>query len=120
MIRRLFISFLIITFISHLCFSQEASYDEKLRLVISRNGQAEVIIANPGARSIDRLTRAVSIRSVNSKSVKIILSPLTVEWFLSEGYDFQISEQSENKGVTHSKSMTEAMEWESYPFVLAV
>jgi len=115
MIKRLLISFLIIIFIPHLCFSQGTSYDEKLRLVISRNGQAEVIIANPGTRSIDRLSRAVSIRSVNSKSVKIILSPLTVEWFLSEGYDYQISEQPDSKGVTHSKNISEAMEWDTYP-----
>ena len=115
MIRSLLISFLILTSTVHLCFSQDASYDEKLRHVISREGQAEVIIANPGTRSIDRLSRAVSIRSVNRKSVKIILSPLTVEWFLSERYDYQISEQSDNKGVIHSGNMPEAMEWESYP-----
>lgn len=115
MIRRLLISLIILTYTVHLCFSQEASNDEKLRHVISRQGQAEVIIANPGSRSIDRLSRAVSIRSVNSKSVKIILSPPTVDWFLAEGYDYHISDMPDNKGVTHSRNMEEAMEWESYP-----
>jgi hypothetical protein len=115
MIKRFLISLLILISLTHLCFSQGASYDENLRHVISRKGQAEVIIANPGTRSIDRLSREVSIRSVNSKSVKIILSPLTVEWFLSERYDYQVIEQSDNKGVTPSKNISEAMEWESYP-----
>ena len=115
MIRSLLISSLILTSITHLCFSQKASYDEKLRQIISLRGQAEVIIPNPGTREIDRLTRFFSIRSVNSKSVYIVLSPLTTEWFISEGYDYQISERNEIKGLSHSASMSEAMEWESYP-----
>jgi hypothetical protein len=115
MIKRFLISFLLFISLTHLCLSQEASDDEKLRNVISGKGQAEVIIANPGTRSIDRLSRAVSIRSVSSKSVNIVLSPLTVDWFLSEGYDYQILERFDNKGVTHSRDMSEAMEWESYP-----
>jgi hypothetical protein len=115
MVRNLLISLFIFSFITHLCLSQKAPDDKRLRLIISEKGQAEVIIANPGYQGIDRLTREVSIRSVNRKAVNIILTPLTVEWFISEGYDYQIVIRSDNKGVIYSKSISEAMDWESYP-----
>jgi len=115
MVRNLLISFFILSFSAHLCFSQKASDDERLRVIMSEKGQAEVIISNPGHQGIERLTRVVSISSVDRKAVHIILSPLTVEWFISEAYDYHIVNRSDNKGVTYSKSISEAMDWESYP-----
>jgi len=115
MVRNLLISFLIFSILTHLCYSQKATDDERLRHIISEREQAEVLIANPGNQSIDMISRVVSIRSVNSKSVHIVLSPLTVEWFISQGYDYRIVEKFDNKGITNSKSISEAMDWESYP-----
>jgi hypothetical protein len=115
MIKKLLIAFFIFSSLTGFCFSQNTFDDAKLRAVISEKGQAEITISNPGRQKIDMLTRAVSIRSVTGKSVHIVLSPLTVEWFISEGYHYEIIERFNSKGLINSANMSEAMEWESYP-----
>jgi hypothetical protein len=115
MIKSILIQFIIFSFLAQWCFSQNASDSEKLRGLVTEKGQAEVTIPNRGILEIDRLTRFVSISSVRDKEVRIILSPLTVEWFISEGYDYQIVERDETKGITTSLNISQAMEWESYP-----
>jgi hypothetical protein len=115
MIKNLLILFFVFSSSVQWCFSQNESDDEKLRSIISEKGQAEVTIPNPGRREIDRLTRNVSISSVRDKAVHIFLSPLTVEWFISETLNYQIVERPDNKGIISSVSMRQAMEWESYP-----
>lgn len=101
--------------LANFCFSQVRSDIERLRAIVDGKAQAEVIIANPGVTAIGRLTRLVSISSVTNKDVHIMLSPLTVEVFISEGIDFQIVDRDETKGLESSRSMAEAMEWDSYP-----
>jgi hypothetical protein len=115
MIKNLLILFFVFSFSVQWCFSQDESDDEKLRSIISEKGQAEVTIPNPGGRVIDRLTRNVSISSVRDKAVHIFLSPLTVEWFISENLNYQIVERPDYKGIISSVSMRQAMEWGSYP-----
>ncbi len=113
--KNLLILFFVFSSSVQWCFSQNESDDEKLRRIISEKGQAEVTIPDPGSRVIDRLTRNVSISSVRDKTVHIFLSPLTVEWFISENLNYQIVEIADNKGIISSVSMRQAMEWESYP-----
>jgi hypothetical protein len=115
MLRKLLIPLIIFLSLAEWCFSQNASNDKKLRGIVSEKGQAEVIIASQGRQAIDRLTRIVSIRSVKDKAVHILLSPLTVEWFISENYDYQIVDNADNKGIIGSASMAQAMQWDSYP-----
>lgn len=115
MIRQLLIQLILFASLGKLCFPQIKSDIDRLRSIVAGKSQAEVIIVNPGFSEIDRLTRMVSISSVRDKAVHIILSPLTVERFIAEGFDFQIIERTESKGLTSSESMMEAMEWESYP-----
>jgi hypothetical protein len=115
MIKNLLILFFVFSSSIQWCFSQNESDDEKLRSIVSEKGQAEVTIPNPGIREIDRLTRNVSISSVKDKTVDIFLSPLTVEWFISENFDYKIVERPDNKGIISSVSMLQAMEWETYP-----
>jgi hypothetical protein len=115
MIKNLLILFFVFSSSVQWCFSQNESDDKKLRSIVSEKGQAEVTIPNPGSREIERLTRNVSISSVKDKAVHIFLSPLTVEWFISESFDYQIIERPDSKGIISSVSMSQAMEWESYP-----
>lgn len=115
MIKNLLILFFVFSSSVQWCFSQNESDDEKLRSIVSEKGQAEVTIPNPGSREIDRLTRNVSISSVKDKTVYIFLSPLTVDWFISENLDYQIVERPDSKGIISSVSMSQAMEWETYP-----
>jgi len=115
MFKKLLIPLLIFSFLAELCHSQNVTNDTKLRGIIAEKGQAEVIIPDPGRQAIDRLTRIYSIRSVRDKSVHILLSPLTVERFIAEGYEYQLTERVDTKGVLTSANMAEAMQWDSYP-----
>lgn len=115
MLKKLLILFLLFSSSVQLCFSQNGSDDEKLRRVVREKGQIEISIPNPGSREIERLTRALSISSVKSREVHIKLSPLTVEWFISESFDYQIIERVDTKGIVNSADISQAMEWESYP-----
>lgn len=115
MLKKLLILFFLFSSSVQLCFSQNGSDDEKLRRVVQEKDQAEISIPNPGSREIDRLTRALSISSVKGKEVHIKLSPLTVEWFISEGFDYQIIERVDTKGIVSSANISQAMGWESYP-----
>jgi len=115
MLKNLLISFFLFSLFSHLCFSQKASDDIRLRSIISEKGQAEVKIPNPGPTETDRITRIFSISTATGKNLHIFLSPLTVEQFISEKIDYQIITRDESKGITTAATLAEAMEWESYP-----
>lgn len=100
----------------YLCsFSQEQPDSDRLRRIVKARGEAEVMIKNPGAAAIDLLTRHVSIRSLKDNKVYIILTPLTVEWFINSAYDYSIADYPAGKYVLSSRSMKEAMDWQSYP-----
>ncbi len=115
MLKKLLILLFLFSSSVLLCFSQNGPDDEKLRRVVQEKGQVEISIPNPGSREIDRLTRALSISYVMGKEVHIKLSPLTVEWFILEGFDYQIIERTDAKGIVSSANISQAMEWESYP-----
>lgn len=115
MVRNSLILFIILFSYTGWCFSQYSSDDEKLRQIVAEKGQAEIIIPNPGQDIIEKLTRTVSIRSVNEKTVNIVLSPLTVEWFILQQYHYEIIERDETKGIIISGTVSQAMNWESYP-----
>jgi hypothetical protein len=115
MYKKLLISLLVFSFLAELCHSQNVSDDTKLRGIVSVKGQAEVIIPLLNRQSADRLTRTYSIRSIKDKSIHILLSPLTVEQFITEDLDYQIAEITDSKGLKNSENISEAMEWESYP-----
>ena len=111
--------FLILFFISALsalsCFSQTINSDNRLREIISRNGQAEVTIAINDVTSFEILTINTSILSVKDKIVHVSLSPITVEWFISQRYQYGIVERSAIRGIVSSTGIEQAMQWDSYP-----
>lgn len=115
MIKNFLIQFLILSFLTQWCFSQDQPDNEKLRDLVIRKSQAEVIIPNPGLSEIDRITRFLSVTSLKGKEVRIIVSPLTIDRFISEGFEYRIVERDETKGLTSASNMSEAMEWETYP-----
>jgi len=102
-------------FFTPLCYSQNTDKEERLREIIREYGQAEVTIPYPGIGAIEHLTRNLSVSSVKDKTVHIILSPRTIDWFLLSGYDYAIIERGVIKGLETSLNIAQAMEWESYP-----
>ena len=97
------------------CFSQMTTPDDKLRQIISQYGQAEVTLPYIDKKSIEILTANVSILSVKDKVVYVSLSPLTVEWFILQKYDYQIVEKIRAKGIISSRNVNQAMAWDNYP-----
>ena len=110
---------LILTLVSVLsvlrCFSQILTTDDKLRQIISQHGQAEVTIPLINNKTIEPLTTNVSILSVRDKVVFISLSPLTVEWFISQKYDYKIDETPVSRNIVSSDNVNQAMDWDTYP-----
>jgi len=111
--------FLILFFISGFsllrCFSQNTDTDDTLRQIVSQYRQAEVSVPCNSIISLEALTTNVSILSVKDKVVYISLSPLTVEWFISQKYAFTIVERPGAKNITTAESVEQLAQWDSYP-----
>jgi hypothetical protein len=95
--------------------SQNLTNDSILQNIAIRDGQVEVTIQCIDNKSFDFLTRNVSILSVKNKIVHISLSPLTVNWFILQKFDYQIVKKTDIKGVISARNLNQAMEWETYP-----
>jgi hypothetical protein len=96
-------------------FSQNKTPDELLREMVSKSGQARVTIPQSGIKAINDLSRAVSISSVRDKIVEIVLSKLTVEWFIAQHFDYTLLESDDSKGIVSATDILQAMEWDTYP-----
>ncbi len=97
------------------CYPQEINLNDRLRKIVAQNGQAEVTIPFNGKISTEFLTNNVSISSVKNKTIHIILSRLTIEWFIGQNIDYQIIEREESKGLISAMNMTQAIGWDKYP-----
>ena len=115
MTKRFLILLVLFGFLALRCYPQEIDLNDRLRKIVTQNGQAEVTIPLNSKISTEFLTRNVSILSVKNKTIHISLSPLTIEWFILQKFDYQIIEREESKGVISALNMTQAMEWDTYP-----
>jgi hypothetical protein len=95
--------------------AQEPVRDDLLKIMVARYGEATVSMPFPGAGDMDVLSRNVSISSLRDNKLEIVLSPLTVEWFISRKYNYRIFENEGNKGIITAGTTKQAMEWDSYP-----
>ncbi|HUX56992.1 MAG TPA: M14 family zinc carboxypeptidase [Bacteroidales bacterium] len=115
MTRRLLILLIILLSFTLRCFPQIIEDDSKLREIVKQDGQVEVTIPLTDKRTLDDLTRNVSILSVRDKLVYISLSPLTVEWFILQKFNYLVVDKIKNKGVVTALNINEAWDWETYP-----
>jgi hypothetical protein len=74
-----------------------------------------VAVEYPGATAMNELSKYVSVSAVRGKSVEIVLSPLTIDWFISQHLDYDLIARPDGKSFTTAADMKQAMEWESYP-----
>jgi Zinc carboxypeptidase. len=86
-----------------------------LREEVSRFGQAFVKIPYPGKQALNDLSGKVSVSSVRDKHAEIFISPLTLEWFIKQNFNYEILRNTETKGILTASSVKEAMDWISYP-----
>jgi hypothetical protein len=115
---RLIVILLLFSILSLESLSQEMNNDNQLRTMISSYGQASVSMPASGAKDISTLSRHVSIISVRDKYLEITLSPLSVEWFISQKFNYSILAPDDTKGIIMSSGVKQAMEWDSYPTYL--
>ncbi len=95
--------------------AQEKSKDSLLGEEIIRFGQARVKVSCTGTAEINDLSEYVSVSSVSDNNAEIVLSPLTVDWFISRKYDYVIIERPDSKSIITAQDVIHAMEWYSYP-----
>ncbi len=105
----------LIPFLAEKSQGQDISEDNRLRKEVNDYGQVRITIKHPGITKINELSGIVSVTSVRNDTVNITLSPLTVEWFILQDYDYKIIERVDHKSVITAASIKEAMEWEKYP-----
>jgi hypothetical protein len=115
MARRLLILFFILLLPYFKCFSQVIGNDDKLRQTVSTYGQAEVTVPYKDRKSAEILTLNVSILSVKDNVIYISLSPLTVEWFILQKFDYKIIELPDYKGLVSAQTLNDALLWDNYP-----
>ena len=102
-------------FFSVKCLAQTGSDDALLRELVEKKGQAIVTVSLQDKGAINKLSEFVSISSVKAGVIEIILSPLTIDWFIDQGFGYSISDRSEPKGIITASDVSEAMQWETYP-----
>ena len=95
--------------------AQEEDKDILLRDEIVHYGQARVAIHFPGMSAIEEISDFVSVSALRGQDVEITLSPLTVEWFISRDFKYEIIQRPDSKSFASADNLKQAMEWESYP-----
>ncbi|HZM14004.1 MAG TPA: M14 family zinc carboxypeptidase [Bacteroidales bacterium] len=86
-----------------------------IREALNRFGQAEVLIEYPGYDAMSRLATRFSVSSCDDREAVLTLSPLTASDFISTGISYKIILPEETKGFFTASSVSEAMQWHSYP-----
>jgi hypothetical protein len=112
--KRILILFFVSFLAPDLC-AQETIKDTFLRNEVIRCGQARVAVEYSGATAMNELSKYVSVSAVRGKIVEIVLSPLTIDWFISQHLDYNLIARPDSKSFTTAADMKQAMEWESYP-----
>jgi hypothetical protein len=108
------ILFILIFFIPIFCSAQEDK-NERLRYLVNEYGQAEVSVRTTDRHSIDFLTRNFSVSSVKDGIVRLRISPLTLELFISQKYTWNIEELYVAKGLSTVPELKGVMQWDTYP-----
>ncbi len=110
-------SLVIILFLlsTRFCIAQETTTDSLLRVEVSTFGQARVKTSFSGKEKTDDLSKNVSISSVIDNCAEIVISPLTLDWFISRKYDYVILERPDSKSVVTARNVSHAKDWDSYP-----
>jgi hypothetical protein len=96
-------------------YSQDQPGDDRLREMVKLFGQAKVTVPFSDKRMVDSLSSVVSVLDVRNGTVEISLSPLTVEWFISQKTAYSLMEPESSKGTLSATSVSNAMSWDAYP-----
>ncbi len=115
MAERLIVILSVLTLFFSESQSQNLTDDNHLRESVARKGQARIITSVQNSKTIAELSRFVSISSVKGKSVEIVISPLTIDWFITQKLNYQIIESDDSKKVMTAACFNQAIGWDLYP-----
>ncbi len=91
------------------------SADERLRELIAVYGQALVTIDYPGFDRATDIGRTLSLDRYENGLLRIILTEATIDSFMKLGLPYKIVEPGYPKAILNASSVTDAMQWQSYP-----
>ena len=115
MAGRILILLLLLVHFSSKSHSQSLIQDDSLRLILGRDGQAIVNVPFTDHKTLDFLTREVSVLAADNKDIHVCLSPVTIEWFIRQRFSYNIIQRPAIKNFLSAADVKEAMEWDSYP-----
>ncbi|MDQ1332555.1 MAG: carboxypeptidase [Bacteroidota bacterium] len=115
MAKRLIVILSVLTFFFSESQSRSITDNNHLRELVALKGQARIITTVQNSKTIAELSRSVSISSVKGKSVEIVISPLTLDWFIAQGINYQIIESDDSKKVMTATGFNQAIGWDLYP-----
>lgn len=111
---RLLILFLLLFTTGIRCYSQD-NPDRILRELVSKYGQAEVILDSPDQGKVSFMLRNFSVSSYNEDNLVLRISPLTIDSFLQQQHKYRISELHASKGFRIASDLAGLKQWDSYP-----
>src|SRR4030042_5598062 len=115
MVNRLKVILFLLPLFTLKCLSQIPSGYDLLRETVRQYGQVRIAIPYTGVKQLNDLSKELSVSSLRGKSVEVVLSPLTVDWFISRNIEYNIVENADSKSIITSSDVKQAMEWETYP-----
>jgi len=115
MCKRQIVILLILTLFASESLSQNSTQDKYLKEIVIRDGQARVTVPMQDATIFSELNRNLSISSVSGMSIEIVLSPLTVDWFIMKKLTYRIIENQDTKGIISAATVSQAKGWDVYP-----
>lgn len=95
-------------------FAQDNT-EERLRELVKKNGQAEVIVNLKGISGKEFLTLNFSVSFINSDIAGVRISPLSLELFIQQKYEYRIVETPDIKGIIGQADLKGVLQWDTYP-----
>lgn len=99
-------------FLTLTCFGQNEQKDKMLRETVAKDGQARITIPYKDRKQVEYFSRFLSVSNVNQERIEIVLSPLTVEWFLAQKISYETVKTFDHRSFTVINRLAD---WESYP-----
>ena len=96
-------------------FSRYFDNDNDLRTLIDERGQAYVVVPRDYFASLPQLTELFSISDVDEDEIELCVTPFNVDRFIGMNLPYKILYPSDTKSALMATSLSEALQWQSYP-----
>ena len=95
--------------------SRDVDKRDKLRSLVEQYGQSDIAVPFESLTETDRLSRNLSVWSVDEKNICITISPYDIDWFLKQNLKFEVFDNKGLEGLVTASGTDQAMEWDTYP-----